>query len=288
MNGNMSDTDTIYHGLIVALRKPFSRGLEVSGNYTLSRARDNGQQTGVNGGGEGQVGLTAVDPFNHKAEWGNSGTDVRNRFTASVAYSPTFARGVTNKVVKNLADGWSISSTIIAQNGNHYTAFVQGSTAGALTLSGFTPGSTTASNFVYSALDGGMGGAGVDSPGNPSTQRVGWLAPGSFILPNLYNVDVRLTKEFAIKERFRIQIRGEAFNLFNTTLIQAVSNSAYSYATPAANSTTCPNTSTVGAASPHAATVQCMVPVTSFKQASTTSGNNLGARQMQAGIRFEF
>ena len=288
LNGNMSDVDTIYNGIIIALRKPLSHGLEVIGNYTMSHARDNGQQTAVNGGGEGQVGLTAIDPFNHKAEWGNSGTDVRNRFTASVSYSPTFGKGITNNVVKQFADGWSISSAVIAQNGSHYTAFVQGSSASAVTYSGFASGSAIQTNFVYSPLDGGMGGAGVDSPGNPSAQRVAWLAPGSFVLPNLYNVDLRLTKQFAIKERYHIEIRGEAFNLFNTTLIQAVSANAYSYATPTAGSATCPLVGTVGAPSPHASTVQCMVPVASFGQAATTSGNNLGARQMQAGVRFEF
>ena len=95
-------------------------------------------------------------------------------------------------------------------------------------------------------------------------------------LPSLYDVDLRLSKQFAITDRYNIELRGEAFNVFNSTLVQQVSQSAYKYVSP--GSSGCPAT--------HAST--CMVPVTSFGQYQTTSGNLFGARQLQAGIRFRF
>jgi hypothetical protein len=271
INGNTSDVITTYHGLIVSLRKPMSHGLEVVGNYTFSHAIDNGQQGSVNGGGEGQVGTPALDPFNTASEKGNSGTDVRSRFTASVVYAPTFGKNFTNPIAKQLADGWSLATSIIAQNGAHYTGMVQTSSPPSDVIRGFAPGSSVQKTFTYAPLDGSMGGAGVSSPGSPLAGRIGWLAPGSFVLPNLYNVDLRLTKQVSFKERYHIEIRLEAFNLFNTTLIQAVNPTAYDYATTCTGHT---NT--------------CMAPSSSFQKPTTTTGNLLGARQMQAGIRFDF
>jgi hypothetical protein len=282
MNGNTSDVYSRYNGLVVSLRKPMSHGVEVLANYTLSKSTDNGQQGGGNSG-EGQVGITAIDPFNPGAEQGYSGTDTRNRFTASVIFAPTWGSNVTG-VKQHLVRGWSLASTVIAQNGSRYTGNVQGNTPPTITYTGFTKGSTASTAFLYSPLNGSMGGAGVSSPGGNTAGRIAWVAPGSFVLPNLYNVDVRLTKEFRFTERYSLEIRGEAFNVFNTTLVQAVSQTAYSYGTPTGTSTTCPTSST--ATTPHTNT--CMVPISSFGQMATTSGNLLGARQMQAGIRFNF
>jgi len=98
-------------------------------------------------------------------------------------------------------------------------------------------------------------------------------------------------------ERYHIEIRGEAFNLFNNTLVQAVQKNAYNYGTPTASTAAAPNPScwngvTSSGPGPAAGTMAhvntCMVPVSNFRQPTTTTGNLLGARQLQAGIRFEF
>jgi hypothetical protein len=148
---------------------------------------------------------------------------------------------------------------------------------------GYAPGSSALVPFIYSPLDGNMGGDGITSPGSPDVGRVGWLKPGGFVLPNLYNVDLRLEKAFAIKERYHISIRGEAFNLLNSELIQAVNNTAYDYASPGAKG--CPAVAP-GVNNGHANV--CMVPQATFQTPTTTTGNLLGARQLQAGVRFEF
>jgi len=283
----------VYNGLIVSLRKPMSHGFEVLGNYTLSKSRDNGQQGGGNSG-EGQVGINALNPFDTRAEWGNSGTDTRHRFTASAVWQPAFERNITTNVLKQVIGGWILASAITAQTGGHYTANVSSSSTPAATIVGFTPGSTTSTTFTYTPLLGNMAGTGINSPGQNVAGRIAWVPAGSFVLPNLYNVDLRLEKQFSIKERYHIALRGEAFNLFNTTLVQGVNQTAYNYTGPSSSTTatagkTCPSTVSAGnGGNPTPHTNTCMVPQSTFKQVSTTSGNNLGARQLQAGIRFEF
>ncbi len=282
INGNMSTSYSQYDGMIVALRKPISHGLEVQANYTLSLSKDSGEQGASTNQGEGQVGLTNIDPYNDKAEWGNSATDVRNRFVTSVVYAPSFERLVSGNVGKELLGGWSLSSSITAQNGGHYTALTSGSTTKNLTVTGCTVGQASgacSTVFNFAPLDGGLSGVSITSPGANNSSRLTWLPNGSFVMPNLYNVDMRLEKQFSIKERYHIAIRGEAFNVFNSTLVQNVSMAAYSIAAPSASSTSCPSLR-------H--TNSCLVPVSAFQTATVTSGNNLGARQLQAALRFEF
>ncbi len=284
---NQSTINTWYHGMIVTLRKPTHNGLEFLVNYTYSHATDNGSA------GAAQLSTVAFDPLNYNLDRENSSNDVRQRFTPSVVYAPTFAKKFTNQAERQALDGWSLSASLIAQNGGHYTATANGTATQSVKLCGValgdgscnytgifnTSGVLLPSPITVAGVGGGMTGAGIGSTGTAAGSRAGWLAPGSFVLPNLYDVDMRLSKEFAIKERYHIEARLEAFNLLNSTLVQAVQTSAFNYinASTVAKPTSC----TTGS-------ITCMSPRATFQQTSLTSGNLLGARQMQAGIRFDF
>jgi len=113
----------------------------------------------------------------------------------------------------------------------------------------------------------------------PGSGRVSFLPRAGFVNPSYTNIDVRLSKQFRIIERFNVELRGEAFNLFNSTLVLAVDAGAYNYASPNASSTTCPSATHVNT---------CMVPLKTFQRPTTTTANLLGARQLQAGVRFNF
>ena len=242
---NRSDVNSTYNGLIVTLRKPATHGLEILANYTLSKATDDGEQGSNNGAGgtglNGQVGEYALNPFNTRFEQGLSTTDVPNRFTASVVYTPPFTKNITNKVEREVVDGWSLAGTIIASNGTHFeeqmgsastTAPVYSAAAGdpLYAVGGTTP--LTGAAATFTPLNGGMTGALLNSPGSPVAGRAYFVPRNNAELPNLYDVDLRLTKNFAIKERYRIEFRAEAFNLFNTTLVQAEQLVAFNYLQP--------------------------------------------------------
>jgi len=291
-----TDVNSTYNGLVVTLRKPASHGLELLANYTLSKATDDGQGgNNISGGGISSEGFVATDgvisPFNQSLEQGYSSTDARNRFTASVLYAPPFTKNIQNKVLKAVGDGWSISSAITATNGTRFSGTVSSSASettnycstgvvGCQNPGYYLPGSAAATTEPFTAQDGGMSGADIQTTGNVFGGRIAWMPRNSFSLPNLYNVDLRLTKETTIKERYAIELRFEAFNLFNSTLVLAESTNAYNYSAPSsAAGATCP-------ASLHVNT--CMVPVSTFLQPSTTTGLLLGPRQLQAGVRFSF
>ncbi len=289
---NRSDVNSTYNGLIITLRKPATHGFEILANYTLSKATDDGEQgsnnTAMGTGLNGQVGEYALNPFNTKLEQGLSTTDAPNRFTASVVYAPPFTKNLNGKVEKELLDGWSLAGTFIASNGTHFEEQM-GSASTTTTVYSvangdplYAPGSATAlPSQSFTPLNGGMTGALLSSPGSPTAGRAYFVPRNNAELPNIYNVDVRLTKIFAIKERYRVEFRAEAFNLFNTTIVQSENLTAFNYLAPGKTNgaITCTGVNT------------CVIPNSGaggFGTPVLTTGALLGARQLQAALRFDF
>src|SRR5207253_2015717 len=93
-------------------------------------------------------------------------------------------------------------------------------------------------------LEGGMTSAILSTTATASGGRIMWLPRNSFLLPGYHNIDLRLAKNFSIHERFGFEIRAEAFNLLNSTIVLAVNQNAYTYVKPAssgANALICPS-----------------------------------------------
>jgi hypothetical protein len=128
-----------------------------------------------------------------------------------------------------------------------------------------TNGALLATPVTLTGLDGGLSGSDIQTTGNNIGGKAANFGRDAFELPNLYNVDLRLTKITTIKERYSIELRLEAFNTFNSTLVQAVSANLYS----------------VGKGN-------VLTTSSTFQTPSTTSGLLLAPRQMQAGLRFNF
>src|SRR5262249_62277078 len=81
MNGNSSDVNSMYNGLVLTIRRPMRNGIEVLANYTFSKATDNGQQSGGNPMTEGEACIAADEPLQNKIEKGYTGTDILKRIS---------------------------------------------------------------------------------------------------------------------------------------------------------------------------------------------------------------
>jgi len=245
-----------YNGLVLTLHKPMSHHLELLFNYTYSKALDNGQTAGTNGTFFGTDGV--LDPYNLKRDYSYSDLDQRHRFVGSVIWEPSYEKGLSSAVARQLLNGWSLSTIVVAAAGQPYSAMI-----GTSILGSAIPG------------DGGMTGAEVSTFAGPTGGRVSWLARNAFNLPNIRNVDFRLGRGFSFHEKYRLNFVVDAFNLFNHTIVSSINTTAYSYSGPG-----------VGACAGH--TNGCLLPSASFGSRSTTSGALYGARQLQFGARFNF
>ncbi|HEU4767617.1 MAG TPA: TonB-dependent receptor [Pyrinomonadaceae bacterium] len=226
-----------YHALVLQANRRLTDGLQFQTNYTLSRASDNGQAS---------ITFTSNNlPFNafdQSAEDGLSNFDRRQKFVTSVVYSPNpFSDGAA----KHIFNGWTIAPILNSFSGARFTGNIGGSIAPAsFGLSGSTPG-------------GGANGSG-------GANRFALVPRNFFKQPNIWYVDMRLSRRFAITEGTRLEFLAEAFNIFNRTQVTTVQGTIYNVSGANLNFNA-PFGSTTGADS------------TLFRE-----------RQVQLAVRFEF
>ncbi len=252
---------------ITTVKKQFSHGFELLANYTLSRATDNGQVQGAFGTFSGSSDAV-LDPYNIQGEQGYSDYDQRQRLIVSTLYAPTFK--VDNPYLSYLVNGFGLSGIVTIASPMPINALMSSSTP--LTVSGFT------------GIDGGPTGGESLNAGTTSG-RIPVVSKNFYRgKTQIRDVDFRITRDFKLTERMKLQIIGEAFNLFNHTnaLISTTSaETAYAYQTAGttANGFICPP-ATVNAA--------CLAPQSSFLVPSATSSTLGGARQLQISGKFFF
>jgi hypothetical protein len=192
-----------YHALVLQANRRLTNGLQFQMNYTLSRAMDNGQgsQTFV----ANNVPFNAFDP---EAEDALSNFDRRQKFVASLVYNTDFA-GLRDSAAGHIFNGWTIAPILNAFSGARVTPFVSG---------GVTP---TAFGFASNTTPGG----GVNGSGG--SNRFAGVPRNFFKQPNIWYVDLRISRRFKITEGTKLEILGEAFNLFNRTQVTGVNSTLY-------------------------------------------------------------
>jgi hypothetical protein len=238
-----------YNAVTVQLNRRMSHNVQFGANYTWSHALDNGQNestfTDTN---------DLLNPFDIKAENGNSNFNVPNRFVLNaILTSPWGASGWKKYVV----GGWELAPIYQVQNGLPYSLVTSGTAPGAITGGG--------------GINGSNGRKGIDIVGR-----------NTFTQPRTQVVDLRISKKIPITERFKLELLGEGFNLFNHVNVTGINNTGYSVKTSGtiANAN---GTITCSAASP------CLSYITSFGTPFAVNSNfAYSTRQVQIGARLFF
>ncbi len=214
--GNISFLDAVgnssFNGLLTRLQQKYSNGLSFLLSYTYGKSIDNTPGTPYN---VTPSRSSAEDPHNLRLERGLSGFDLRHRFVFSPVYELPFGKGKqflnSNRYVGWVVGGWEASGIFSAQSGRPFTALVNPDNANVL-------GNVDRPNIIGNANDG------------PKTVQQ-WLNVSAFQLapfgtfgnagrnnligPGLINLDLMLSRNFQIAERFGIQFRAESFNIAN-------------------------------------------------------------------------
>jgi hypothetical protein len=207
-----------WQALEVQYRKPLTKGLQALFNYTWSHSIDNASADGV------AFFSNALVPLSQRGDKGNSDFDVRHSFSGAVTYSLPSPRGF--KPLQYVAQGWSLDGIIVARSGVPLNAL----------LSFESPDPT---GFVSSRPDRVPGQpVWVSAPTAPGGKMLnvtydsnGAITGGAFSVPatirqgtegrndipgfGLTQVDLSLGRKFPFTERFSLQFRADAFNVFN-------------------------------------------------------------------------
>lgn len=249
-----SVVNTWYNSMVFTFRKPFAHGVEVVANYTWGHNTDGAQVSGVNGTFNGTD--VPLDPFNLKAEYGRSDLDMRERFVGSLVYAPDLSF-LSSKPLRYAANGWMISGSATEQTGFPVTAFM--------------------SNYLSGLPDGGVTGADISLNNSATGGRAPQVPRNGFPGPGLRDIDARVTRDFPIHENVKLEILGEAFNLFNQDNRLSVNTTAYSVAAPGS-----------GVCGGHSNACIYPYPSQPFEATTGTSGILYGERQLQVSAKLFF
>lgn len=248
-----------YNGLVLTFRKHYRNGFEALVNYTFSKSIDDGAVAGANGTFFGTD--WPLDPKNQKQENSLSDLNQRQRFVASLVYAPQFAKKLQSKAARTALDGFSFSLVTTMSTGQPLFAQISG--------------------FPSGGVDYGVTGGEITNTGGSTGGRPPQVGRNVYIGPSLHQVDFRIMRDFAIREKLHLQFLGEAFNIFNHTNFSSLNTTAFNYA--AAGSATCP-ASVAGTGN------GCIVPNATFMLPTSSSSSNglFTARQLQVSAKLVF
>jgi len=209
---NKSIAASIYHGLQVNLTQRFSHGVQIQTAYTWAHSIDNGPDPLAPAAGNGTLPRNS---FNLRPERGNSDFDVRQRAVINFIYEPSIGRGrgrLNSGVAGRVLEGWRISGVTAFQSGLPYDIFGNHD-------SQHTGRNDRATIIGPKTIPSGKG-ATQTGPALSSFQQTPYdfasnLTRNQFFGPGVNNWNVVLEKDTPIRERLKLELRFEFYNLFN-------------------------------------------------------------------------
>ncbi len=222
--------NSIYHSFQLSVNKRFSSGLQFLFSYTLQKSIDDSSIAGSSVYIDGYSGATLAsiqDPNNLRAERSLSEFDIPQVVQFTGVYALPFGRGKMfgshwNKVVDGVLGGWQVNGIYRWDDGLPLLLFLQNG-VNIPTFGGQRP------NLPYALQTSGQANPNVNyfsnAPVTPAA--IALFTPAPYVEGNAprtlsnvrqsgtNNVSASLFKDFSITERFRLELRGEAFNLLN-------------------------------------------------------------------------
>jgi hypothetical protein len=234
---------SIFHALQLNMTRNMSHGLFFAFNYMWSHAIDDGSV----GAGEAD---TPENVACFRCERSNSDDDVRHTLNSSLVYQLPFGSGrrFLNRggVLNGFLGGWEVSNLLGARSGLPINVTIS-RTAGSLLDGNNTsqrpdrvpgvsiyPQHRTPQNWLnLAAFAAPASGTWGNTPKN--------VASG----PNVWQDDMALSKNFHLWERYTLNMRAEAFNIFNRAQ-WGLPNSSFSSPSSFGTITTVLNSGTTG------------------------------------------
>lgn len=208
-----------YHGGTVRVERRFASGLSFNAFHTWSKTLNEVESDG------GDAGVTF---YNRRLEKGRSVTDIRHRFVSVMNYELPFGPGRpflnnSNAFVNHALGGWELTWTQTMQSGQPFTVNFAGS------ANEYLPGEARP-NIITSNEAAVVSDWNIGPNRFPTSAQNSYLNPASFAYPAPYTAgslgrntfegpglnwtQLSLAKWWAVKERYRFQLRLDANNFF--------------------------------------------------------------------------
>jgi hypothetical protein len=222
INYQEGSANSNYNALQTSLRVTDWHGFTTTLNYTWSHSIDDASD------GEDYV-PNASQPNDSTApigsNRGNSNFDVRNRLTWNFVYQFPNRRGSWQRVT----DGWGVNGIVTAQSGQPFQlnynfeddfdgsgeGFGRPDVVGPIHYSSDPAQFLGLTSFAVPCTYPAAGGTGFANSCIPGTRHFGNEGRNSLIGPHFRQFDFSIFKDTAITERIKLELRFEAYNLFN-------------------------------------------------------------------------
>jgi Carboxypeptidase regulatory-like domain/TonB dependent receptor len=241
-NGNLTNLNGIsylategvsnYNALQTSFQRRFTKGLAFDANYTWGKGLSDTSTFSQ----QGDQGWSNALPTNIRAtEYGNTDTDIANRFALSLNYELQYGKSFTG-VKKAFLSGWDANIISVWQSGKVFSIDQTGSGADNPLDSG--PAAPTPKAYGYSNRAVPQNSGGNDRPDTIKDPRlshktnaeffdvtafapqalgtIGNTQRNSLFGPHFRDVDLSIFKNFPVTERVNLQFRAESYNISNT------------------------------------------------------------------------
>ncbi len=241
-----------YNALLVEFQKRFSNSWNTIASYTWAKSLDNssGWFNAENGTGGASVVQSFFLPQN---AYGPSSYDIRNYFSWSSLYTLPFGRGqrwLQTGILSYIAGGWRANYLFQIHSGQPYNLTVGGDVANISGSNGSITGYSRP-NVKGNSLQGSCGATPIGKRGsngfcefNPAvfsspSGAFGNMGKMAYQVPYSNNLDFSLVKETPLYENLNLEIRAEAFNVYNVMIMgnpgTTIGNSSAGLATGISN-----------------------------------------------------
>src|SRR3989441_5802416 len=241
-----------YKALETKFQRRFTNGWSTLVSYTWGRSRDTG--SGYFNVENGPGGSATIQNFwDQNTAWGVSSYDVTHFLSWATLYELPFGKG--KKWIKSgpaswILGNWQANFIAQARTGAPFNLIVTGDLANLRGSGSSSPNNYLRPNLIADPFKAGPVPANPDplcqftiSQRDPVTGKLlggkaadatrttaSWLNPCAFGIPSgafgdlkrnafrgpaVYNADISVFKSIPIGERFKVQLRVEAFNIFN-------------------------------------------------------------------------
>jgi hypothetical protein len=204
---NPSIGNSTYHAGFIRTEKRMSGGLSFLAHYTFSKFIDD-----VEAANEFGTTGSYMDAYNRRLDKGLSGSDVPQRFIFELLYEVRKFKG--NRFVNSVLGGWKAGVLETAESGPVFTIITTANTTQAFPAGSLRP------NLVHnSSLSGDDRTVArwfdTSAYVNPPALTFGNSPRSGLRGAPVVSTDATLEKSFALRERWKFDLRGEFYNLFN-------------------------------------------------------------------------
>ena len=201
-----------YHGLLLSAQRRAARGVTLSTNYTISHCISDANGTATPGNTD------FLDPNNRRFDRGRCVSDLRHILNVtSVVETPQFG----NPLLRKLGTGWRLSGLYRITSGTPMSIATgvdrqlsgQGSAGGSNVYGQQRPVQVLGNPYGNGSLTNFLKPAAFVLP---AIGTIGNMGPLSISGPKFWQLDMALSRVFALRESGKVEARFEAFNITNS------------------------------------------------------------------------